>query len=57
MYTKEDFTNAIVLEVDQYLKLVNPKFEGQTPANEDGDYSMYFSSENKLYVRHTNLFI
>ena len=55
--SKEEQENAIVLNPTDYLKLTDPKFEGQTRTRDNGDYSIYFSCNGKYYVRHTNLFI
>ena len=55
MYTKQDYLNAIVLSPTQYMTLVEPKFEGQTAMDEEGNCSVYWSSEGKLYVRHMNI--
>lgn len=33
----------------EYMDLVDPRFEGQTKVNHQGEYYMIFSSEGKFY--------
>lgn len=50
-----DYTKATLISSKDYLLLINPIFEGQTKCNENGDYTMYFTSENKLYKINKNI--
>lgn len=54
-YTQEQFRSTPLNTVD-YITLDNPVFEGQTSANENGDYIMYFSCNGILYGFSHNLF-
>jgi hypothetical protein len=49
MKTQEEFSQATEITSSDYLKLVNPIFEGQTRVNEEAKYKMYWSSEGKMY--------
>ena len=41
----------------ELYKLSNkPKFLRQTPANDDGDFSMFWEINNKTYKTNSNLF-
>ena len=45
----EEFTEAIELSLAQYGTLESPKFKGQTPADENGIYTVFMESEGALY--------
>lgn len=54
-YTQQDFAAATEITSTQYLKLLDPKFEGQTRMDQDGNYSMYFSCNGVLYMIRRSL--
>lgn len=55
-YTQSQFNNAIIKDKAHYLTLDNPQFEGQTRADSEGNYKMYFSCNGELYGYEHNLF-
>lgn len=55
-YTQEQFNNATFISNTEYLTMDNLTFEGQTRANSDGKYKMYWSDPHgNLYVTHGTL--
>lgn len=56
MYNQQDFNNAVIKDAAHYLTLENPRFEGQTSADKEGNYKMYFSNNGELYCYEHNLF-
>lgn len=54
-YTQSQFNNAIIKDKAHYLTLDNPKFEGQTRADSEGNYKMYFSCNGELYCYNHSL--
>lgn len=48
----EDFK---LITNEEYSKLVDPKFEGQTRCDENNMYYMCWSSEGVLYKTHNKL--
>jgi len=43
------------ISIDQYQDLVDPVFIGQTPCDEDGNYTSMWESEGKYYQIKTAL--
>jgi hypothetical protein len=49
--------NRILVTPTELYKIdMNPKFVGQTPANDNGDYSMIWGINGKEYQTNNNLF-
>ena len=55
-YTQEQFNNAQPITGSEYMNLDNLNFEGQTRADSQGNYKMYWSDNiGKLYVTSNSL--
>lgn len=48
-YTQQDFNDAPIMDSKHYMTLDAPEFEGQTRANSNGEYTMYFSNNGQLF--------
>lgn len=55
-FTQEQLKQALVKDSAHYMTLDNPQFEGQTRADEEGNYTMYFSNNGELFAYKHNLF-
>ena len=50
-----DYKKRNEISIDQYQDLVDPVFIGQTPCDEDGNYTSMWESEGKYYQIKTAL--
>ena len=54
---REEFAKAtVVTATELYAASENPTFEGQTRVDDDGNYTMFWSIDNKYYKTNNNLF-
>jgi len=54
---REEFEKAIVVTARElYAVSENPTFEGQTRADDDGNYAMFWSIDGQHYKTNNNLF-
>lgn len=54
--TEDQKNSAKFISSKDYMLLRHPKFEGQTRADDNGDYKMYWSVDNAYYYTENNLF-
>lgn len=47
--------SALGIDSSEYMLLTEPKFEGQTKADKDGWYKMYWSNKGKFYFTRQNI--
>lgn len=57
MNMREEFAKAtVVTATELYAASENPTFEGQTPADDNGNYTMFWSIDGQHYKTNNNLF-